>query len=101
MAAGLDPAALKRKQKAEQAAAKTIIRIVAEECVAKQIREGRAESTVSKLNWLLSLAYPDLGERPIAEIKAAEILVPLRRLENRGHLETARRLRSTWNPRIE
>jgi integrase len=41
------------------------------------------------------LARADLGDRPIADISAAEILVPLRKVEARGNYESARRLRAT------
>ena len=36
---------------------------------------------------------PKLGERPIADITAAELLLVLRLVEKRGNLETAHRLR--------
>jgi len=35
--------------------------------------------------------FPWLGGRPIAEVKAPELLAVLRRIENRGALETAHR----------
>ena len=47
------------------------------------------------MEWLLSLARPAIGPRPIAEITAAEILGVLRSVESRGRRETARRLRAT------
>ena len=62
--------------------------------MAKAEREGLAPPTIAKKRWLLSLARPDLGRRPIAEITAAEVLVPLRRVEARETYETARRLRA-------
>jgi integrase len=68
---------------------------VADELLIKLEREGRHKTTLTKLRWLLSLARPDLGARPIADISAAEILVPLREVEARGNYETARRLRVT------
>jgi len=39
-------------------------------------------------------AYPWLGSRPIGDIEAPELLAVLRSVEERGLLETARRLRS-------
>lgn len=68
---------------------------VAEEWLNKAEREGRAEVTMRKLRWLLDFAYPILGDRKVAEIKAPELLAVLRTVEQRGHYETARRLRST------
>jgi integrase len=39
--------------------------------------------------------FPQFGSRPIAEIDAPELLEALRKVENRGVIETARRLRQT------
>ncbi|MCG6878403.1 MAG: integrase arm-type DNA-binding domain-containing protein [Deltaproteobacteria bacterium] len=38
--------------------------------------------------------FPWIGERPIMEIKAPELLMTLRRIESRGALETAHRVRA-------
>src|SRR5262249_36572667 len=70
-------------------------RVLAEELFKKFERERRAPATLAKLRWLLDFAFAALGERPIAEITAPEILLLLRRIEMRGKYETARRLRST------
>jgi integrase len=51
--------------------------------------------TMRKLEWLLEMANADLGDRPIAEISAPDVLRCLRKIEARGTHETARRLRST------
>lgn len=67
---------------------------IADELIAKAGREGRADATLTKKRWLVSLVRPDLGARPINEITAAEVLVPLRRVEAAGNYETARRLRA-------
>jgi integrase len=68
---------------------------ISQELQAKKKREGRAEATLAKFEWLISLAASDLGHRPIAEIAAPEVLATLRRVESRGRLETARRMRAT------
>ena len=39
--------------------------------------------------------FPQIGRRPIADIDAPELLETLRKIEKRGALETARRLRQT------
>ena len=67
---------------------------VANEFLAKLEKEGKAQTTCKKKEWLLSLAKGDIGARPVSEITAIEILVPLRRIEAKGNYETARRLRS-------
>lgn len=68
---------------------------IADEYVEKLKREGRADATMAKVEWLLDFARPALGSRPVADISAADVLAVIRRVEARGRLETARRLRST------
>lgn len=95
LAKGTDPAQqlkLDRINRRETAA--TTFNALADDLLAKVEREGRAEATLSKKKWLLSLARPDIGHRPISEINAAEILVPLRKVEGQGNHETAKRLRA-------
>jgi integrase len=94
LAIGIDPAAQRRLAK-QTASTGNTFKAVAEEVVAKQENEGRAVSTIEKLRWLLDFAYPWIGDRPIAEVTAPELLAVLRKVEARGRYETARRLRST------
>jgi len=96
LADGLDPAAAKRVEAvASRLSAGNTFDLIADELMAKHKREGRAERTVSKVQWLLDTASPALGRRPIADITAAEVLEVLRGVERRGRLETAKRLRAT------
>lgn len=96
LAAGADPGVKQRLEKmARQVAAANTFAVLADEYIAKQTRAGRSERTVEKTTWLLSLARPLLGQRAITEITAAEILAVLRKVEARGRLESARRLRAT------
>jgi Arm DNA-binding domain len=96
LTAGEDPSLAKKLAKAAKAqAAANTSDAVAAELTDKKRREGKADRTVSKLEWLLSLASPAIGARPIGEVTAAEILAALRTVESRGRHETARRLRST------
>ena len=92
---GTDPSVQRRieRQRAESAATNTF-RIIAEELLAKYEREGRAEITLAKHRWLYSFAYPSLGDRPISDITASDLLRVLRVLEQKGLHESARRLRS-------
>ena len=91
IAAGIDPSEKKRVDRLDATLkAATTFKAVAEEYIAKSDREGRAAGTVGKARWLLSLLEPCLGSRPVDEISPAE----LKKAETRGHLETARRMRS-------
>jgi integrase len=92
-----DPGEVRKLERLTQAnAVATTFKVVAEEYLARQGQGGRkrSEATQSKNRWLLEQAYPDLGSRPIASIKSAEVLAVLRKIEARGRLETANRLRA-------
>jgi integrase len=78
----------------EATAARTTFRIVAEEYIEKMEREGRSDATLSKAHWFLKLLDSDIGKRPISAITPHELLEALRRVERRGHHETAQRLRA-------
>ena len=96
LADGIDPSEAKKAENRQQRiAAENTFEAVANEYVEKLRREGRAPPTLSKVQWLLGIANPLIGRRPIANISSAEVLDVLRRVEKRGRLESARRLRST------
>ncbi|MFC4307605.1 tyrosine-type recombinase/integrase [Steroidobacter flavus] len=91
IADGIDPAAKKR---AEREATADTLAVIADEYIELR-REHMSARTLSKARWILDdwlLKY--LGSRPIATIKAADILSVCRRLESRGKLETAHRTRA-------
>jgi len=92
LATGTDPGV---KRKLDKQSAANTFRLVGEELLDKLAREQRAPATLKKLGWLLEFAFAAVGERPVAEITAPELLLLLRRVEARGRYETARRLRST------
>lgn len=98
VANGVDPSEAKQEQKRRsQVQDRVTFAAQAREYLDKIRREGRADMTMRKLEWLLGMAIADLGERPIADISAPEVLRCLRKVEARGTHETARRLRSTMN----
>ena len=95
LATGFDPAEQKRLLKeAEAKSAATTFGIIGEEYLTKAALEGRERVTIKKSRWLMSLMTPALGHRPIADIKACELLTVLKKVEAKRHLETARRMRS-------
>ena len=96
LAAGQDPSLARKVAKAaDVAASANTFDALAAELLAKKAREGKAERTKSKMEWLLGLARAELGSRPVAQITAPEILRVLKQVEARGKLETAKRLRAT------
>jgi integrase len=57
-------------------------------------KQDIAEVTANKNRWLLeTFLLPDLGDRPIREISARELLSTLRKIESTSKLETAKRAR--------
>jgi integrase len=92
---GVDPSLAARLEKQRRSAeADTTFAAIANEFLAKQAREGKAEATLAKKRWLIGLTIADIGNMPITTISAADALVPLRRVEALGNYETARRLRA-------
>ncbi|WP_176056023.1 tyrosine-type recombinase/integrase [Brucella intermedia] len=96
LAQGADPSQqAKAEKRAKKISAANTFDIIADEVLAKFQREGRADATMIKKRWVLDFARPTLGNRPIAEITAAEVLEALRQVEADGRYETAKRMRST------
>jgi integrase len=97
LAEGKDPMEAKRQKEREaKARAADTFRTISDEWLQKLEREGRSSSTLTKLRWLVDFALPRLGNRPITELTALELLEVLRKIEARGRYETANRLRSTF-----
>ena len=95
LANGVDPSAQRKLDKIAANAGENTFCAVAEELLEKQRIEGRAESTLTKNRWLLEVAFDAFGARPVCDITAVELLAALRRFEERGRYESAKRLRST------
>jgi len=88
IARGVDPSMQRQLVRAARA---NTFRIVAEEWLSMQA-ERFAPITMSKARWILeSFIYPRVGDRPIGDIAAPEMLMALRPVEHRGMHETAHR----------
>jgi integrase len=96
LANGIAPSQAKQASKLkEKEATLHPFQAIAMEYIAKLTPEHRAKGTMAKVEWLLSLAFDAIGHCTVREISAADVLEVLRKVEARGHHETARRLRST------
>jgi len=90
----IDPVEEKRERRLKaELAAQTTFKLVADEFIQKMEKEGKSPATIKKARWFLEL-LEDIGKRPIASITPHELLDALKRIERRGHHETANRLRS-------
>jgi hypothetical protein len=90
LAKGIDPGEARKAEKAFQVGTETF------EAVAREWHEKFASSWVDShgdrvLRRLEKDVFPWLGRRQVGEIKAPEVLSVLRRIEERGALETAHR----------
>ena len=91
---GIDPSQHRRAESARSAVPSTnTFDAIAAEVLEKKRRERKADRTITKFEWLMSLARPGIGSRQIADISAPEVLAVLRQIEARGRYETARKLR--------
>jgi integrase len=92
LADGIDPAAVKKARKAAAVAeATSSFEAVAREWFGK-FAPGWAPTHSDKIIRRLERdIFPWLGNRPIADISAPDLLAVLRRIENRGAIETAHR----------
>jgi hypothetical protein len=79
----------------QQVARANTFGLVADELLNKLALEEKAGVTIEKRRWLLKELAADLCPRPIAAITPAEILAVLKKVEAKGHLESARRLRAS------
>lgn len=95
LANGVDPAEVKKAKKAAKTTdAENSFEVVAREWHSKFLptwTEGHASTILSRLE---QNVFPWLGKCPIEEIEAPNVLEVLRRVESRGALETAHRIKS-------
>ncbi|KXJ40166.1 MAG: hypothetical protein AXA67_14160 [Methylothermaceae bacteria B42] len=86
LAEGIDPSAAR---KAAKAAGKNTLLAVAKEWYGKQEKVWRPSYREKMARHIDKYLGPFLGNRPIADIEPPELLATLRRIEERGHHETA------------
>jgi integrase len=91
IAGGVDPSA---KKKAKKIAAERTFASIAALLIEKKRAEGKAEITIEKMAWILDKVKRDFGSRPIESITTPEVIVAMRREEQAGRFEAARRMRT-------
>lgn len=90
-----DPALERKRRKAlAKVSANDSFERIAEEYIAKMAKEGRADSTLLKARWFLSLLAPAIGKMAISEVDPQLLLAALKKLEAKGNYETAKKTRS-------
>lgn len=94
LAHGIDPGAVRKAQKQAVTEETETFEVIAREWHTKfspTWTPGHASAIEGRLERDL---FPWIGKRPITEIKAPELLAVLRRVEDRGALESAHRIRT-------
>ncbi|CAG4882995.1 Phage integrase [Georgfuchsia toluolica] len=90
---GRDPAAERRLKKAvDKLSAENSLEAIAREWLALHAAEFTPKHIDKVRAQLENNLFPWLGSRPIAEIRASELLATLRRIESRGAIHTAKRV---------
>lgn len=96
VAEGFDPMLQRKRDKitARINSANSFELVALEYIEEKMVRQNLAEATLRKARWFLDLLKPAIGAMPIAEVDPQMMLAPLKRLEARGNLESAKKCRS-------
>jgi integrase len=94
LANGIDPGVVKKAQRQAETSETETFEIIAREWYTRFVStwsKGHATTIMGRMERDL---FPWIGKRPIAEIKAPELLAVLRRVEGRGALESAHRIKT-------
>jgi len=94
LAEGIDPSLAKQDERlARSAAAQQTFEVVAKQWMEK-IAPTRTASTQEKVQrWLDQNLIPVIGKKPIAEIKPRDVLAAMQKMEARGAVESAHRVK--------
>lgn len=94
LAQDIDPSLHKQQTKAtSKETAANSFEVIAREWLTKQTPTWSAGTTTRMTRSFEADLFPYLGRRPIAEISAPELLAVLRKIEGRGAVETAHRVK--------
>lgn len=93
LAEGIDPSAARREKKAaDRARTENTFEEIAREWIGKFLRDKAESHRVKVIRRLERDVFPWIGSRPVAQIEPKEILRLVRRVEDRGRIETAHRV---------
>lgn len=95
LARGVDPSSHRKAARAAKAEVNAnTFEVVAREWIQKTSPGWTPANTLVVTRQLENNIFPWIGTRPVAEVEAPELLAVLRRLEDRGVIETAHRVRT-------
>lgn len=89
---GKDPSeARKEEKRLSVLQAENTFKAIANEWLGRQ--NHLAQSTIDKNAWLLGFAIAEFGHKPVNEVTSPDVLAACRKLEERGVIETAHRVK--------
>jgi len=92
---GVDPGLERRQMKvAAKVNAANSFEAVATEYIAKMAKEGRADATLTKARYFLSLLKPAIGSMAVGGVDPQMLLAALKKVESKGTYESAKKTRS-------
>ena len=94
VAHGIDPGAVRKAQKQAETSETETFEVIAREWHAKFTHTWTPGYAITIMGRLERDCFPWIGTRPITQIKASELLTVLRRVESRGALESAHRIKT-------
>lgn len=93
LASGVDPSAAKKeKQRVRAAPAVQTFGQVADEWMLKTAATRKPKTKQKITGWLTNDVKPQIGDIPMGELRPRDVLLVVRRLENRGVQDTAHRV---------
>jgi integrase len=89
---GIDPVRERRLERLERKvnAGHTFAEVATDYIRVKYQNEGKAKATIKKQYFYMSHLTPTLGNTPLGDIKSIELMAALRKLEAKGHRQTAK-----------
>ena len=94
IAHGIDPGAVRKAQKQSETEETETFEVIAREWHTKFTPTWTPGHAVTIMSRLERDLFPWIGKHPINQIKAPELLAVIRRVESRGALESAHRIRT-------
>jgi len=94
LADGIDPSQAKRDEKQTKAIAATnTFEVVARTWLVKTIADRSASTQQKVTSWLEKDVFPFIGKHPIASIKPIDVLATVQKMEARGAIDSAHRVK--------
>ncbi len=94
VSAGVDPMAVKRQEKSARVLAQsTTFESMARAYLAKVAPDRMASTLEKNTAWLERNVFPSLGARPITDITPRDVLAMLQKIESRGAIESAHKIK--------